>query len=154
MINVKMPTIVGILTFISMINTTSERLKARNFFIHRLFFVYISSWNFVLRWVEHEKSFTTSGPGSKLFAKFISRWKKLLLARKGPRKSKSPEQLWLDHLAVDLQPHCQSPALHQVSSHSEYWNKYILTWTTLVGSSSCRLATTLPESSTAPGLFT
>ena len=33
LINVKMPTIVGILTFISIINTTSERLKARNFFI-------------------------------------------------------------------------------------------------------------------------
>ena len=33
LINVKMPTIVGILTFISMINTTSERLKARHFFI-------------------------------------------------------------------------------------------------------------------------
>ena len=32
-INVKMPTIVGIYTFISMINTTSERLKAINFFI-------------------------------------------------------------------------------------------------------------------------
>ena len=29
LINVKMPTIVGILTFISMINTTSESLKAR-----------------------------------------------------------------------------------------------------------------------------
>ena len=33
LINVKMPTIVGILTIISMINTTSERLKDRNFFI-------------------------------------------------------------------------------------------------------------------------
>ena len=33
LIYVKMPTIVGILTFISMIKTTSERLKARNFFI-------------------------------------------------------------------------------------------------------------------------
>ena len=33
LINVKMSTIVGILTFISMINTTSERLKAINFFI-------------------------------------------------------------------------------------------------------------------------
>ena len=32
-----MPTIVGILTFISMINTTAERLKARNFFIWRYF---------------------------------------------------------------------------------------------------------------------
>ena len=37
LINVKMPTIVGILTFISMINTTSERLIARNFFICRCF---------------------------------------------------------------------------------------------------------------------
>ena len=35
LINVKMPTIVCILTFISMINTTSETLKARNFFIRR-----------------------------------------------------------------------------------------------------------------------
>ena len=35
LINVKMPTNVGILTFISMINTTSEKLKARNFFICR-----------------------------------------------------------------------------------------------------------------------
>ena len=33
LINVKMPTNVGILTFISMINTTSERFKARHFFI-------------------------------------------------------------------------------------------------------------------------
>ena len=33
LINVKMRTIVGILTFISMINTTSDRLKARHFFI-------------------------------------------------------------------------------------------------------------------------
>ena len=32
-LNVKMPTIVGILTFISMINTASERLKSGNFFI-------------------------------------------------------------------------------------------------------------------------
>ena len=37
LINVKMPTYVGILTFISMINTTSERLKARNFFICQYF---------------------------------------------------------------------------------------------------------------------
>ena len=37
LINVKMPTTVGILTFISMINTTSKRLKARNFFICRYF---------------------------------------------------------------------------------------------------------------------
>ena len=40
LINVKMPTIVGILTFISMINTTSVRLKARNVFIWRYFSFY------------------------------------------------------------------------------------------------------------------
>ena len=40
LINVKMPKIVGILIFISMINTTSERLKARNFFICRYFCFY------------------------------------------------------------------------------------------------------------------
>ena len=33
LINVKMPTIVGIVTFISMINTPSERPKVRHFFI-------------------------------------------------------------------------------------------------------------------------
>ena len=42
LINVKMPTIVGILTIISMINTTAERLKERNFFICR-YFVFMSS---------------------------------------------------------------------------------------------------------------
>ena len=40
LINVKMPTIVGILTFISMIITTSERLKARNVFICAYFSFY------------------------------------------------------------------------------------------------------------------
>ena len=40
LINVKMPTIVDILTFISMINITSERLKASNFFICRYFSFY------------------------------------------------------------------------------------------------------------------
>ena len=40
LINVKMPLIVDILTFISMINTTSERLKARNSFICRYFNFY------------------------------------------------------------------------------------------------------------------
>ena len=54
-----MPTFVGILTSISMINITSERLKARNFFICLYF-----SFNeqFVLSRVEHEKSFITSVP--------------------------------------------------------------------------------------------
>ena len=36
----KMPTIIGILTFISIINTTSERLKAKYFFICRYFIFY------------------------------------------------------------------------------------------------------------------
>ena len=40
LINVKMPTISCILTFISMINTTSERLKARIFFICQYFSFY------------------------------------------------------------------------------------------------------------------
>ena len=38
--HVKMPTIVGILTFISMISTQSERLKAKNFFISQHFNFY------------------------------------------------------------------------------------------------------------------
>ena len=58
--HVKMPTIVGILTFISIVNTTSERLKAiTSSFV--CIFVFMSSWNLVLSWVEHEKSFITSG---------------------------------------------------------------------------------------------
>ena len=40
LINFKMPTIVGISTFITMITTTTERLKARHFFICRYFSVY------------------------------------------------------------------------------------------------------------------
>ena len=62
LINIKMPTNVGILTCISMINTIYERLKAKkSLFVGIL--VSMSSWNFVLSWVEHEKSFITSGPG-------------------------------------------------------------------------------------------
>ena len=40
LINVKMPTRVGILTFISMINTTSGKLKAKQIFICRYFSFY------------------------------------------------------------------------------------------------------------------
>ena len=40
LINVKMPTIVGILTFISMIYTLSESLKARKIFIFQNFSFY------------------------------------------------------------------------------------------------------------------
>ena len=38
LINVKMPTIVGILTFISMVNTTSQSLRARNVFFQQFSF--------------------------------------------------------------------------------------------------------------------
>ena len=40
LINVKMPRTVGILTFISMINTTPESLKARKVFIFQHFSFY------------------------------------------------------------------------------------------------------------------
>ena len=52
LINVEMPTIVGILTFISRINTKSEGIL-----------VFMSSWNAMLSWVEHEKSLKTSWTG-------------------------------------------------------------------------------------------
>ena len=40
LINVKMPTIFGISTFISKVNTTTERLKQETFFICRYFSLY------------------------------------------------------------------------------------------------------------------
>ena len=61
LISVKMPTIVGILTYISMINTTYERLKAINFFVC-WYFSFYEQLKFVLSWVEREKSFLTSRP--------------------------------------------------------------------------------------------
>ena len=61
LINVKMPTIVDILTFISMINTTSERFKARNFFICRYFSFY-EQLKFCAHSSHSEKKFITLGP--------------------------------------------------------------------------------------------
>ena len=53
LINIKMPTIVGILTFISMINASSDSLKARIVLIFQQFSFYEQlnfhaqlSWNF------------------------------------------------------------------------------------------------------------
>ena len=46
LINVKMPTIVGILTFMSMMNTTFEKLIARKVFI-LIILVFISSLKFL-----------------------------------------------------------------------------------------------------------
>ena len=60
LINVKMPTIVGILTFTSMINKHLRTLKQDTSLFAGIL-VFISSWNFVLSWVEYEKSFITSG---------------------------------------------------------------------------------------------
>ena len=62
LIIVKMPTSVGILTFISMIDRTSERLKARNFFICRYFSFYEQlKFRAQLSWAW--KKFATSRPG-------------------------------------------------------------------------------------------
>ena len=66
---------VGILTFISMINTTSERLTTRNFFICR-YFSFMSSWNFVRSCFEHEKHFIILRPGH------LNRLAKVLTAHK------------------------------------------------------------------------
>ena len=57
LINVKMPTIVGILTFMSRITKTTKSFKARNVVIFSGFFM--SSENFVLSWVEYEKKLIT-----------------------------------------------------------------------------------------------
>ena len=70
LINIKMPTIVGIFTFISIIITTSKRLKARNSLCVDIL-VFINSWNFVLSSVEHEKSLITSRPVLRTCSKYI-----------------------------------------------------------------------------------
>ena len=69
LLNVKMTTIVRILTFISIIKTTSERLKGRNFFICRYFSLYeqLKSCSVEL----NTKSFITSGPVVRLDGIFL-----------------------------------------------------------------------------------
>ena len=57
-----MPTVVDILTFISRINTASNCFKARNIVIFQ-HFSFMSNWNFILSWVEHEQRFITPGSG-------------------------------------------------------------------------------------------
>ena len=47
LLNVKMPTIVGILGFMSMINTTAEHLKARKVFIFKHFTSFLSILDYV-----------------------------------------------------------------------------------------------------------
>ena len=61
LINVKMPTIVGILTFMSRKNSilgSLEPKKKPNFLI---FFIHMPIQNFMLNWVEHKKSFKNLG---------------------------------------------------------------------------------------------
>ena len=65
----KMPTIVGILTFISMINTISEILKLRNFFICRYFSLH-EQLKFVLNLVEHANCFITSRAEARVLCVF------------------------------------------------------------------------------------
>ena len=66
LIKVKISTIVGFLTFMSMINTTPESLKTGKDFIFKSFQV-SEHLKFTLSWVKHEKSFITSGLGPKVW---------------------------------------------------------------------------------------
>ena len=59
--SVKMPTIVGILTFISMINIPSKCFKQDKLVIFQ-YFTFYEQLNFVLSWVEHDFFFITSWP--------------------------------------------------------------------------------------------
>ena len=52
LINVKMPTMVGILTFISMLNATNKVWKQNRLLLFGIL-VFMSSWNFMFSWVEH-----------------------------------------------------------------------------------------------------
>ena len=51
----------GYKTFI-ILNSAEHEIYPANKFIH-LLAIFMSSWNFVLSWVEHEKSFISPGPG-------------------------------------------------------------------------------------------
>ena len=64
LINVILPTFVGILTFISMINTTSERFKARNS-LFCWYFSFYEQLKFHAQ-LSMKKSFIISGPGLSL----------------------------------------------------------------------------------------
>ena len=68
LINVKMPTYVGILTFISRINTPTWSLTARKLIIFQLSAL-ISSFNFML--IEHEKFYNLEARFSRIEAQII-----------------------------------------------------------------------------------
>ena len=61
LINIKMPTIVGILIFISRKNfMLSSALQEKS--LNWWYLIFYKRKNFILSWVEHEKSFITLGP--------------------------------------------------------------------------------------------
>ena len=62
LINVKIPTIIGILTIMGRKNNILGYLSLKNAEILDIF-ILMSIWNFMLSWVEYEKFFITSGPG-------------------------------------------------------------------------------------------
>ena len=66
LMNVKMPTTVGILTFMSMINTISKSLKARTVFVFQFFSFYEQLKSTQL---SMKKKNLTSGPDTMLFAR-------------------------------------------------------------------------------------
>ena len=70
LINVKTPTTVGILTFMSMINTISDRLKATNFFICQYFSFY-EQLKFRAQ-LSMKKVQEQSDPGSHYLSRLIS----------------------------------------------------------------------------------
>ena len=61
LINVKMPTIVGVLTFMSGKNSILDLFEPKKAEFPDIF-ILMSIFNFMLNSVEHVKSFITSGP--------------------------------------------------------------------------------------------
>ena len=102
LINVKMPTIVGNLTFISRINTTSERLKARIFFIYG-YFSFDEQLNFhaQLSRVEHKKCFITSSPGISQMIKGIYQIDLLQILTKYVHKLNKVTCIWSTVSAIN-----------------------------------------------------
>ena len=73
LINIKMPTIVGILTFMSRKNSILGLYEPEKCCVSRYFYTY-EYLNFMLNWLEHEKSFITSGPGPTAYFRFPFCW--------------------------------------------------------------------------------
>ena len=63
LVDVKIPTIVGIFTFISRLNAKIESLKATELYFFTIV-LYMSNLKSVHSWVDYRKCFITSGPGN------------------------------------------------------------------------------------------